>query len=65
MNFASARIAAGLTQSEVARRLEIDQSAVSRWENGKRIPRGTLLVKVADLYGCTIDELLGRVPAGA
>lgn len=65
MNFASKRIAAGFTQSEAARRLEVDQSAVSLWENGKRIPRGALLVRIADLYGCTVDELLGRTPAGA
>lgn len=65
MSFASARIAAGLTQSEVARRLEIDQSTVSYWETGKHLPRGALLIQAADLYGCTIDELLGRAPAGA
>lgn len=59
-NFAAARINAGLSQGEVARRLGINQSTVSYWESGKKLPRGTTLVKLADLYCCTIDELMGR-----
>lgn len=65
MSFASARIAAGFTQTEAARRLEVNQSTVSYWESGKKFPRGPMLAKAADLYGCTVDELLGRAPAGA
>lgn len=60
MNLASARINAGLSQSEVARRIGVDQSSVSCWEAGKRMPRAIMLVKMAELYRCTIDELLGR-----
>ena len=60
MNFAKARTNAGLSQSEAARRLGIDQSTISGWEIGKSTPRGSMLVKVADLYCCTIDELFGR-----
>lgn len=58
--FAAARENAGLSQHEVARRLGINQATVSYWESGKTTPRGTLLVKVADLYCCSIDRLMGR-----
>lgn len=60
LNFAKARTNAGLSQSEAARRLGVDQSTISGWEIGKSTPRGAMLVKVADLYCCTIDELFGR-----
>lgn len=58
MGFYSAREKAGLTQDEVAKALGIDQSAVSQWETGKTAPRAGLLVKLAGLYCCTVDELL-------
>ena len=38
--------------------LGINQSTVHLWEVGKTKPRGALLIKVAELYGCTTDELL-------
>lgn len=57
---AAARTNAGFSQAEVARRLGVDQSAVSFWESGKNLPRTSMLVKLADLYCCSIDELLGR-----
>ena len=57
---AAARINAGLTQTEAARRLGVDQSTVSFWESGKKLPRASMLVKLADLYCCSIDELMGR-----
>lgn len=60
MNFVKARMRTGMSQREVARRLGIDQSSVAYWETGKTIPRASMLVKLADLYCCTIDELMGR-----
>lgn len=58
MSFASAREKAGLTQKEVAAKLGIDQSAVSWWETGRTAPRATLLVKLSELYRCSVDDLL-------
>lgn len=58
MSFASAREKAGLTQKEVAEKLHIDQSAVSLWETGKTSPRVTMLVKLSELYCCSVDDLL-------
>lgn len=36
----------------------VSGAAVSMWETGKTRPRASLLVKLAALYGCSIDELL-------
>ncbi len=58
MSFLSAREKAGLTQREVADKLNIDQSSVSWWETGKNNPRAALLPAIASLYGVTVDELL-------
>ncbi len=50
----------GLTQIETARLLGVGQSSVSMWEKGESTPRADLLPKIADVLGCTIDELFGR-----
>lgn len=47
-----------LQQEDVARRLKVDQSAVSKWENGKARPCRKYHAKLAKLYGVTVDELL-------
>jgi transcriptional regulator with XRE-family HTH domain len=52
------------TQAEVARRLGLEQQTVSGHELGKhRIDDGTL-VKYAELYGCSVDYILGRAEQG-
>ena len=55
----SLREAHGLTQSELAAKLSITQPAVYRYENG-RIPDSETLCKIADIFGVTVDYLLGR-----
>jgi len=58
MGFISARKVAGLSQMAVATKLGVSDAAVSMWETGKTKPRASLLVKLAELYHCTIDDLL-------
>lgn len=58
--FKEARERTGMSITEASRRLGISQSAVSYWELGKRGPSLEMLSKAADLYGVTIDYLLGR-----
>lgn len=57
-NFMACRKNAGLSQVEVAERLNITQGAVSQWEIGDTMPRAELLPNLAALYGVTVDELL-------
>ena len=48
----------GLSQLEVSKQLNISQSAISQYEKSKREPSIEILIKLADLFGCTIDELV-------
>lgn len=52
------RLKAGLTQEQVAKIIEVDQTAVSNWELNKYIPIRKYRKKLAKLYGCTVDELI-------
>lgn len=65
MSFKKAREKCGLTQQEVATHLNVDQSAVCQWETGKTKPRSSQLPKIAELYKCTVDELLSDTPEAA
>ena len=35
-------------------------AAVYMWETGKQAPRASRLPEIAELYGCTVDELLKK-----
>lgn len=49
-----------LTQMELAKILNIDQTTVSKWEVGKAIPDYDTLQRLADFYNVSVDYLLGR-----
>ena len=38
----------------------ISNANLSRWENGKVLPNIDFGVRLADYYGITLDELIGR-----
>ena len=48
------------TQEELAKRLGVERSAVAKWESGKSQPQTARLVALAEKFGCTVDEILGR-----
>ena len=48
------------TQSEVARKTGLKQQMISHWEANKSLPNIDFCVKLADFYGITVDELIGR-----
>ena len=60
MNIKDIRTRKGLTQSEVASALGVSSVVYSRYENGKRQPSIDTLVQMADIFGVTVDYLLGR-----
>lgn len=53
------RLKAGLTQEEVAKELDVTQSALSRWESGANPPLSKYRKKLRALYHATEDELFG------
>lgn len=59
------RRAKGMTQDEVAEKMGVTAQAVSKWENDLSCPDITLLVPLAELYGTSVDVLLGRVEESA
>ena len=52
-----ARKAAGLTQADVAARLNVSRQAVSRWESGQSKPSTEKLLALAKIYGVSLDWL--------
>ncbi len=49
----------GYTQTEIAEQLDIPQSVVSAYEAGGRRFHADILIKYAELFGTSADELLG------
>lgn len=60
MSFSSARKRAGLSQAEVARRLDVTRASVNLWERGRGYPVVTRLLEVAQLLDCSVEEILRR-----
>ena len=58
-NFSALRKEKGLTQADVAEALHVSPQAVSKWENGDSMPDISLLPDIAQLFGVSIDALLG------
>lgn len=56
----------GLTQKELARKLNVSFQAVSKWENGDSLPDTALLPDLCEALNTTADKLLngGRFTAG-
>jgi transcriptional regulator with XRE-family HTH domain len=51
-----------LTQKQVAKTLGVDHTTISKWEANIYEPDTTMLLKLAELYESSIDDLLGRPP---
>lgn len=54
----TARNKAGLTQTELARKLKVSQSTVCCWEVGRAIPRPKSLVELCRLIDIPVETLL-------
>ena len=56
---AAERALKGWKQSDLAEKLGTTQATICLWENGKVVPSSGAIVKMAKLFGCTTDYLLG------
>ena len=50
----------GMTQDDLAEKLDISRQSVSRWENGECMPDSDKLIKLSDVLEISLDELTGR-----
>ncbi|MFR1050299.1 MAG: helix-turn-helix transcriptional regulator [Lachnospirales bacterium] len=56
------REAAGMSQSELARRLGLDSTTVNKWEAGASLPRLGNLIALAGILQCPVGDLLDDAP---
>lgn len=57
-NLAELRSSAQLTQLQLAEKLNYSDKAVSKWERGEAIPDIRVLIKLAEIYNITIDDII-------
>lgn len=58
---AIARKKAGLTQTNVAEKLNLSVSMISAWESGIRIPKLDTILRICNAIGCDTSEILNTV----
>lgn len=47
-----------MSQDELAQKMNMSRQAISKWETGKSYPDIEKLLKLADIYGLSLDELV-------
>ena len=50
----------GLTQAELAERLNYSDKAISRWEHGDTLPDVNMLYELCEFYGITLNDLISE-----
>ena len=53
------RESAGMSQEELADRLSVVRQTVSKWERGLSAPDAAIVVRMADIFGVPVQEILG------
>lgn len=51
------RLAAGLTQADLAEKINVKQASISLWESGENVPTTDKLPALAEIFGVSISEL--------
>lgn len=59
-NIKRLRLQGGYSQVAFANMMNVTKQCVSNWENDNVLPSVEMLVKIADFFHVTTDELLGR-----
>jgi len=57
-NLTYSRKALGLTQAELAEKINYSDKAVSKWERGEAVPDLAVLYQLSRIYGVSVDSLL-------
>ncbi len=61
-NIMNYRKAAGMTQAELAEKINYSDKSVSKWESGNGVPDVYTLMQMAKLFGITLNDLVGDEP---
>lgn len=61
-NIRENRLRLGMTQQDLADRLNVTFQAVSRWENNEVEPSLDTLNRMSEIFSISVDELMGREP---
>lgn len=48
----------GMTQSDLAEKLNLTRQSISKYETGKCFPDISIVIQLAEIFGVTIDELV-------
>lgn len=64
-NIADLRKKSGMTQQDLAAKLNYTDKAISKWERGESIPDVIVLKQIADMFHVTVDYLLSDVHEAA
>ena len=59
-NIKNLRKSKGLSQEELAIKLNVVRQTVSKWENGLSVPDSSMLISLADELDTSVSELLGE-----
>jgi len=59
-NLVGYRKKAGLTQQQLAEKLNYSDKAVSKWERAEAIPDVVVLKTIADIYGIKVDDFFSE-----
>lgn len=53
------RLSAGMTQRDLAQRINVGNTTLSQYESGARVPSDEVKIKIASVFGVSVDYLLG------
>lgn len=59
-NIVRFRKAYGMTQIELAEKLNYSDKAISKWERGESLPDVYMLLTLADMFGITLNDLVSE-----
>ena len=59
-NIKALRTNKNMYQQDLADALSVSKSTIAMWETNKRIPDATTLLKIANYFNISVDELLGN-----
>ena len=58
MNLKKFLMSNNLTQKGLAEKLKVERTTVTMWENGYSMPNIQTLKKIAEILGCSVDDLI-------